>query len=148
MRKTIIAILTLAYAGVIAAMTLGPQPGNGTTAGWAQAVIGLVDRHVAASFSYADLEFFGNIALFAPLGFLLILLLGRNRWWVVVLLGIAATCGIEFSQHFIPNRVPDVRDLVANSAGALIGVLLGLPFARVARPRGRVTSRSRPALGT
>jgi VanZ family protein len=138
MRKRVIGVLTIAYAVVIGLMTLGPQPSTPTTQDWARIVIGFVDRHLIASFDYADLEFLGNIALFFPLGLLLILFLGRNRWWVVVLIGIALTCGIEFTQHFIPTRVPDVRDLIANSTGAVAGVLVGLPFAR---PRYREPAR-------
>jgi glycopeptide antibiotics resistance protein len=147
MRKTVIRVLTAAYVLVIAAMTLGPQPSDATTNSWAEAVIAIVDRNLLASFDYSDLEFLGNIALFLPLGLLLILMLGRGRWWVVVLIGVAATCGIEFAQHYIPNRVPDVRDLIANSAGAIAGILLGLPFAKIRRGEPTPTTGSQPAIG-
>ena len=147
MRKKVIGILAFGYSLVIAAMTLGPQPSTETTNDWALAVIGIIDRHLAASFDYSDLEFLGNIALFLPLGVLLILLLGRGRWWVVVLIGVAATCGIEFAQHYIPTRVPDVRDLVANSTGAIVGVLIGLPFAHTRRADASPTTGSQPAIG-
>jgi glycopeptide antibiotics resistance protein len=147
MRKRVIGVLAIGYSVVIALMTLGPQPSTPTTQSWARIVIGLVDRHLAASFDYADLEFLGNIALFFPLGLLLILFLGRNRWWVVVLIGIAVTCGIEFTQHFIPTRVPDVRDLIANSTGAIAGVLVGLPFAGNRHREPARTTGGRPAVG-
>jgi glycopeptide antibiotics resistance protein len=147
MRKRVVGLLTIGYSVVIGLMTLGPQPSTPTTQDWARLVIGFVDRHIAASFDYADLEFIGNIALFFPLGLLLILFLGRGRWWVVVLIGIAATCGIEFVQHFIPTRVPDVRDLIANSTGALVGVLVGLPFARTRHRDPRPATGGQPAVG-
>ncbi len=129
MRRRIIAILTVGYMAVIAAMTLGPQPTNGATKNLALIIVGIVDRHLDPGFRYHHLEFLANVAMFAPLGLLLILLFGRRRWWVVVLLGILATCSIEAAQIFIPSRVPDTRDLIANSIGAIAGLLVGLPFA-------------------
>jgi len=35
--------------------------------------------------------------------------------------GVLLTLGIEFAQRFIPGRVSDVRDLVANSLGTVVG---------------------------
>ncbi|MCW2601863.1 MAG: VanZ family protein, partial [Frankiales bacterium] len=67
-----------------------------------------------------------NILMFVPLGIFFLLTFGRNRWWVAILVGVATTAAIEFAQVFLPGRVSDVRDLIANSAGALLGVLIGL----------------------
>jgi VanZ family protein len=146
MKRRIIAILTVAYVAVIAALTLGPQPTNGTTKDLARIVVGIVDRHLYSEFRYHDLEFLANVAMFAPLGLLLILLLGRRRWWVVVLLGLIATCSIEAAQLFIPSRVPDTRDLIANSIGAVAGLLVGLPFAANRPRRERTATGSQPAI--
>ena len=145
-KRRIIAILTLAYVAVIGALTLGPQPTDGATKSFAYDIVGIVDRHLYAGFRYHHLEFLANVAMFAPLGLLLILLLGRRRWWVVVLLGVIATCSIEFAQVFIPSRVPDTRDLVANSVGAIAGLLVGLPFAG-SRPKRARNLGDHPATG-
>jgi glycopeptide antibiotics resistance protein len=145
-KHRIIAILTVAYVAVIAALTLGPQPTDGATKSIARAIVGIVDRHLDSGFRYHHLEFLANVAMFAPLGLLLILLLGRRRWWVVVLLGIVATCSIEFSQVFIPSRVPDTRDLIANTIGAIAGLLVGLPFAANRQQRQRTSTGSQPAI--
>lgn len=146
MKRRIIAILTVAYLAVIAAMTLGPQPTNGATKHIARIIVGIVDRHLDSGFRYHNLEFLANVAMFAPHGLLLILLLGRRRWWVVVLLGVLATCSIEFAQVFIPSRVPDTRDLIANSIGAIAGLLIGLPFAANRPRRERTSTGSQPAI--
>ena len=146
MKRRIIAILTVAYLAVIAAMTLGPQPTNGATRHFIMGIVDLVDLHIYSEFRYHDFEFLANIAMFVPLGLLLILLLGRRRWWVVVLLGVIATFSIETAQVFIPSRVPDTRDLVANSIGAIAGLVIGLPFAASRARRVRATTGSQPAI--
>jgi len=64
--------------------------------------------------------------MFVPIGIFFLLLFGRFWWFASVLAGVALTCGIEFAQRFIPGRVSDVSDLVANSTGALIGVIFAL----------------------
>jgi glycopeptide antibiotics resistance protein len=127
--KKFAVVATLVYLAVIAGLTLGPQPTNGVTQRISLLIVADVDRFVASGFTYADLEFCSNIALFAPIGLLLVLLFGRRRWWVAVLVCVAMTVFIESAQAFIPSRVSDPRDLLANSIGALMGVLIALPFA-------------------
>ncbi len=43
----------------------------------------------------------------------------------------------EFHQSFVPNRTPDVHDWIADTAGALIGVLLVVSLARIVAQRAR-----------
>lgn len=33
-------------------------------------------------------------------------------------------CADEYTQHFVPGRVPDLRDLLADAAGVLVGIAL------------------------
>lgn len=63
-----------------------------------------------------------NILLFIPLGATLRTWLGSRRaWW----LSLASTCGIELIQHLsLPGRDPSLRDILANSLGAMIGIVL------------------------
>ena len=127
---------TLAYLGVVALITLGPQPGGSLfrlLANAAMAVAWRIDPD--SRFSYSDLEFTANIAMFLPVGVLLVLILGPRRWWLAIGFGILLTIGIEAAQSVIPSRVSDARDLVANSAGAIIGALLGVVL--TLRPRQR-----------
>ena len=41
-----------------------------------------------------------------------------------VLVGAAVSVGVETAQSVIPGRVPDAGDVLANSAGALVGTIL------------------------
>jgi glycopeptide antibiotics resistance protein len=117
--RLVLAAASAVYLAALASVTLGPQPEGvgGTLATW------------AAWFStwlpvvtYSVLEFTANIALFVPAGVLGVLWLGRRRWWLAVPVGLALTCAIEAVQALaLPDRYPDVRDLVSNTLGALIG---------------------------
>ena len=78
--------------------------------------LGWVDYDVA--------EFSANVLLFVPMGVLFTVLLGVWRWWLAVAFGVAATLIIEFVQLFLPERVSDPRDLLANTLGTLVGVVI------------------------
>jgi len=67
-------------------------------------------------------SFLLNIGLFVPLGIGL-RLIGMRRWtaWTLALL---LTCTIETLQFYVvPGRDSDLGDIVANTAGAMIGVV-------------------------
>lgn len=90
-------------------------------------------------FQYAELEFTANIALFGPLGFCLGLVMLRHRWAGAILLGLLSAA-VELAQRFfLPDRVSDVRDVVANTVGSC----LGLAVAALIFPRERRHSRRR-----
>ena len=79
----------------------------------------------------SDVDFVANILMFAPIGLLLVLLLGARRWVVALVAAVAFTVLIEVVQLGIPSRVADVNDVLLNAGGALLGVLAGLLLARV-----------------
>ena len=72
-----------------------------------------------------------NVLLFVPWGFLMfITLYGVERptvqtYVLTILLGISFSTAIEAVQYFLPSRVADVNDIIWNSAGTLLGALLG-----------------------
>lgn len=71
--------------------------------------------------TYSGVEFAANVAMFLPLGLLVIA--WRGRWWHGILGGLVLSAGIETWQLFmLPGRVADVRDLVADTLGAALGV--------------------------
>lgn len=147
----VLTVVTFAYLGVVAWVTLGPQPLDDRGDGLLFRVLALLDRSpLTAWTSYDGVEFTANIAMFVPVGLFFLLLLGRRRWWVAVLLGVLLTAAIETAQRFLPDRVSDPRDLVANSVGGLIGVLGALvitwPAAR--RRRRAAESRRRERIGS
>ncbi|WP_168914832.1 VanZ family protein [Microcella flavibacter] len=96
-------------------------------------------------------EFGANIAIFVPWGVLALVAVGVRRWWLAAAGGVVLTWVIEVAQ--IPlARISDPRDLVANTAGAVLGVglaaLVSTVVARSARRRSAVRpAGARPAQG-
>ena len=119
--------VTVAYLGVVGLVTLGPQPGGALFRTLANAVMELVWRVAPTSgFDYSDLEFSTNVAMFVPVGVLFVLLFGPRYWLLAIAAGVMLTMGIEAAQAFLPGRVSDPRDLLANGAGAVLGSLIGV----------------------
>lgn len=83
---------------------------------------------VGLPLGFSDLEAAANVLLFVPFGLLAGLLVGprgRRRVWFVVPAGLALSGAIELTQlAFLPARVADLRDVVTNTAGAFLGVLM------------------------
>ena len=123
----VLSVVTFVYLGVVAFITLGPQPLDEGTDSLVWRLLGLFSRFSPTQWiTYSALEFSANVAMFVPVGLFFLLLLGRRRWWLAVLLGIGLTCLIEFTQMFLPSRVSDPRDILANSVGAFVGVVIAL----------------------
>ena len=126
-RHPLLAVLTVGYLAVVALLTLGPQPVGPTGTHVALRLIRFFGNHDLTSWiAYSRLEFLANIAMFVPIGVLALLLGGRRRWWLAVAFGVALTVVIELTQLGIPGRVTDIRDVIANSLGATIGVIFAL----------------------
>jgi glycopeptide antibiotics resistance protein len=68
-------------------------------------------------------ELFGNVLLFAPLGFLLPLLVpAMRRWWQVLAVGAGVSLLIELYQLAWPGvRKARVTDVLLNALGAVLG---------------------------
>lgn len=117
-------IVLVPYLVILALVVFLParQAGRVTgIVGWiaeALATIG-VPREPAA----IVLEFLANVALFTPLGALLVLAFPGVRWWAVLLTGFLLSVGIELVQLAIPSRVSAGSDVVANTAGTALGLL-------------------------
>jgi glycopeptide antibiotics resistance protein len=123
----ILTVVTFVYLGVVGWITLGPQPFDEGSDSFVWRLLGFFGRFAATDWiTYSGLEFWSNVAMFVPVGLFFLLLLGRRRWWLAIVLGIVLTCVIEFAQQFIPDRVSDPRDILANTVGALVGVVVAL----------------------
>ncbi|WP_165069661.1 VanZ family protein [Marisediminicola senii] len=147
-RHPILSAVTFAYLGIVAWITLGPQPlGDGDDA-WLWRILGVFSRYDITSWvTYQRVEFTANVLMFIPIGMFFLLLFGRRGWFASVLAGVALTCTIEFAQLFLPGRVSDISDIIANSTGTAIGVIIALIVtARRAREIARSRAASRPAL--
>ncbi|MFC3883441.1 VanZ family protein [Bacillus songklensis] len=65
---------------------------------------------------------FGNIALFAPMGFFISILARKLDGFIPMFItGFLASSIIEILQYKVTNRVFDVDDIFLNSVGALMG---------------------------
>lgn len=123
----VLTVVTFLYLGVVGFITLGPQPLDEGTDSLVWQLLAFFSRFDATSWvTYSLLEFWANVAMFVPVGLFFLLLLGRGRWWLAIVLGVLLTCAIEFTQMFLPGRVSDPRDILANSVGALVGVVVAL----------------------
>ncbi|WP_395243845.1 VanZ family protein [Agromyces sp. MMS24-K17] len=97
------------------------------------------------------LEFVANIALFVPFGMLAALAWPGVSAWVPIVAGAAVSTTIELVQLGIPSRVSTVSDVVANTAGTALGVMLVAwwalrrPPRRPDRPAGAEPARARRA---
>jgi glycopeptide antibiotics resistance protein len=125
-RHPVLSVTTFAYLGLVGWLTLSPQA-ESQHEGLLWQIALFFDRHAATEWiTFNLLEFVANVLLFLPFGVFFVLLFGRARWWLAILLGVGMTAGIEFAQQFIPNRVSDPRDILSNSIGAVVGTVLAL----------------------
>jgi len=87
--------------------------------------------------NYSVVEFTANIALFLPVGLLVVFYVGMRRWWLGFVVGFAASSIIELGQLlFLAQRFPSVADVVANTTGAIFGTVLALVVLTIWGDRG------------
>lgn len=143
-RHPLLGIVTGVYLVFVGWMTLSPHPIDGGVNAWIWQALGLFSRHNATSWiTYNDVEFTANMAMFLPVGLFLLLLFGRRQWWLAIILSFALSAGIElFQGAFLPTRVADIRDVISNTSGAIIGVLLGLVLTAGKARRLRLAART------
>lgn len=143
-RHPFLSLLTGAYLVFVGWLTLTPQPiGPDQQTVILRVLDALHRRGYAESLDYSRLEFLANIGLFVPIGMFLLLLFGSRLWWLAALGSVAMTAFIEKAQQYIPGRVSDERDLVANTVGALIGIAVALVLTMPATLRRRRERRQR-----
>ncbi|MFF1877595.1 VanZ family protein [Leifsonia sp. NPDC058230] len=134
-RHPVLSVLTLVYVLCVGWLTLGPQPADAGPDGFVRQLLAVLRRSALLSWlTYDGVEFTANVVLFIPMGVMFSLLFGLRRWWLALAVGVAATCLIEGAQLFIPTRVSDVRDLIANTLGTLLGIALVAAFSLARRP--------------
>lgn len=147
-RHPVLGLFTLAYLAFVGWITLGPQPFDDDPNGLIFRALRFFGRHEETDWiTYNGLEFTANIGMFLPIGLFLVLLFGRRLWWFAMSLGFALTVAIETAQVFLPSRVSDPRDILANTCGAVLGVLVGLVLT-ARKARALRSARARPALAT
>ncbi len=136
MARRVLALLTAVYLLAVAWITLDPFPPDPHRNGLLEGLlVAFASAPLLRWIDYDVVEFTANILLFVPLGVLFTLVLGRWRWWLVLTIGVATTLTIEFVQLFLPARFSDPRDLLANTLGAAVGILIVVAVVGARRAR-------------
>ena len=132
-RSRILPTATLVYLGIVALITLTPAPyPAGQPSALVRGIIAfLASTPVTSWFTFDVAEFTANVLMFVPLGALLAAQLPPRRRLLAAVIGLGVSVAIETIQLLaLPSRVADVRDLVSNGTGALLGALLVVVLAR------------------
>lgn len=134
--RSIARVVLTVYGISLALIALWPVPVDSGAGG----ILRRVTR-VLPALTYARIEFSANILLFVPLGVLLMLILRRR--YLILPIAIATTVAIECSQGLLlDKRTPSLLDIIANTAGACVGMLI---VAAVESWRGRAVREGMPA---
>lgn len=123
----VLSIATTAYLAAVCWLTLNPSI-NTEESSWLWSTYrALHDYGPTHWVTFDGIEFAVNLVLFIPVGIFFVLLLGRKRWFWAILFGLVGACWIELAQFlWLPERIADVRDVVSNGIGIVVGVLLAL----------------------
>lgn len=133
--RLLLRIVFAVYLVVVGFVVWSPQPEDGI------GVLAIVARWVA-SFglpyepTFTVLEVAANVVMFVPFGVLALTAFRWMRVWSATLAGLVTSGIIEGVQLFLPTRFSTVSDLVANTAGALLGALLVAAVRRGRQPHG------------
>lgn len=83
--------------------------------------------------TYARIEFAANIALFVPFGALFSMLVTGKRSWLIVAAAAATSTTVELLQMLATDRTSSALDVLANTSGAALGVLVVLTARHLAK---------------
>jgi VanZ family protein len=126
-RHPLLSFGTFVYMGFLGWVTLTPASSAPIPLALAARVLDALHRRgYVLMIDMNRLEFLANIALFVPVGVFLLLLVGAERWWLAMFGPFLLTSFIETMQRGIPGRVPDERDLLANTLGGIAGVVVAM----------------------
>lgn len=121
--RSVLLVAFVVYLATLGYLVLSPT--SGTPASLVVEISRVLTPLLGEAASFRTVEFVSNVLLFVPLT-----LLGRLLWggvstgaWLAI--AFAATCTIESIQGlFLPQRYAMVSDLVANTAGGAVGLVL------------------------
>lgn len=131
-------LLAVAYFAVLAGILFWPSPVDRPVDSALMHVIQWLHGHGLPQWfvGYRKVEFAANILLFVPFGIVAALRLPRRLWWLAVVIAAAVSGLVELAQAILlPDRVPALSDIIANTSGAFMGALLVLFVWSVRRRR-------------
>ncbi|WP_411701485.1 VanZ family protein [Conyzicola sp.] len=145
-RRRLVLFALFIYTIFVLTITISPQmPGTGLVS---RAVDWLLyelhSRGLLTSVGFLHIEFVGNIIMFVPLGIFAALLLPRKAWWLLLILGTAFSVGIElFQSQFLPGRFPEIRDVISNTTGFLLGAAFSVTLRLMVSYRDSLVEKDR-----
>lgn len=128
-----------AYGLIVLLVTLTPIPVDQGLQGTITRLLGILHRRgLPEWFGYNELEFTANIAMFVPLGLLLGLALPRQWQWLGLIALPLGSGLIEGAQLlFLTERFATWQDVLANSLGGWLGLLVAALFRAAVYARDR-----------
>ncbi len=127
-RRSSASLLALAYAALVVYASLYPfWPWSLPPALAGESLLSLPWPRY-----WGGVDLWANLLGYLPLGLLLFAACMRSGWRLgaglalALLLPLGLSFGLECLQYLLPRRVPSLLDWLLNSAGAWLGVLLGL----------------------
>ncbi|WP_217182623.1 VanZ family protein [Streptomyces sp. AC495_CC817] len=128
--------LGVPFLAGLAALTLTPSRVEESMPNLLDLVLRGFHRLGWESLDFTRLEIIANVLVFVPIGILAFVLLPRRVWPVALLVGPALSVAIELAQRIaLPHRAATVADVIANSTGSAIGVLLAVLCTLLFAPR-------------
>ena len=124
MRTLLLRLIFAVYLVAVGVLVWSPAPDDVQQTG----ILAAVARWVAQfglpyDPTWTVLEVAGNVVLLVPFGVLAMSAFSWMRVWSTAAAGLATSAIIEGVQLCLPTRFSTVSDLVANTAGALLGAL-------------------------
>jgi glycopeptide antibiotics resistance protein len=117
-------VLLVAYVVVVGLIVFWPTPVDRPVHGEVTAAVNSVQRAGATAVTYSSVEIAANVAMFVPVGALLVLSFARMPWWLAIVICGGMSSMIELSQlMFIAARAATVIDIVANTSGGAMGAV-------------------------
>ncbi len=119
--------LGLPFLAGIAFLTVTPARVEQTMPSVVDLALGALHRLGWTGLDFTRLEILANVIVFVPVGILAFLLLPRRLWPLSLLVGPTLSLVIETAQYLaLPHRAATVSDVLANSTGATIGIVIAV----------------------
>lgn len=136
--------LSIPFLIGLAALTLTPSKVEDSMPNLLDVILTTTHRLGWEWLDFTRLEIIANVLVFVPVGILAFLLLPRRVWFLALLVGPLLSAMIETAQRVaLPHRAATVNDVVANSTGAILGVVVAVAVTLLLAPRSSQRPPSR-----
>lgn len=132
--RQLLQVLLVLYLTALTITTLWPSPVDG--GGFSKLVVSEILRFCQRTpglqfVQYSELEAFGNVLLYIPLGIFVVVLFSKLNFWVALLIPILVSLSSEGLQSiFLPARYATLEDVFHNALGGCLGVLISASIRR------------------